>query len=923
MAVFSSTLPQTPKQSHFDDQQDSGWTPRFAEEYSVFNSTPGNLRGSSSSDPAATFDHLDFAPLSPVPPSTADKCPLSDHFPAASAAATLAPVDPAPRRLAPPVPLIPAHEDGRPKLGGTTQGPSAQKQARSKLQSPSLPHQQQPPQPPRGQWSVKKSRKWCTLAHEAAVPTSPSKENAAPPPTQTATPPPSSRGGRKLVPRLPMENMQGQSFGRAGFSGAAQPHLDTSFVTGHTEDVFGYALGGPATAPPMTGPRPFWGMDMNMSGMSIDVDLVAAGADLFQTTPAQNAPVFEPTGMVARPEQGQLQQPPSQSQGQGRRKSSKRRDRPLAPKTATMSASSLGQTIPSQDFTFESFQVSMDGSFGMSPGGVDPGLLIGPPITSAGMDSGLMSMTTMPLAAAPSLPTSSAPTTAGVGPELAFTGAPMDAGHSRQRRFSEIPPRAISPAKDGGNPLRSSSENARSGKRTVGGGRNRLPALAPAKPATVSQPRLPPNPNPNSRPPTANGSQPGGRTSLSKPSHHHRLSSLTSIPENVANFPSRSSPRAGAKGTSVKLVIDENGRARTETVRDGSADEDRVYYDAPEPLLPSFSASQQSWGGSVVLPTAGHQAAAAVSDEEAYSSSEDDEPIIIPSRNTSYSYPEPPRSSGVGRTHSRPPTASSIPSHGRVPQHPVSDRPPTSSSSSFRRGPPNQHPDDAEDDMMRVDHQRPPRSRGSSSGGRPSTGGSLGDAAAELRKVMQGVTPRRTNPTPQPLRLGSNGPSRQKLTPGQRSSSSTISEASLPPAGASPTQMDQIRCVCNRTETEVDGVQFLVKWYVLLVLHKDFLLVLCLLFFLFCFVWAANSSSSLGLIQYATSPRCLLLPTVSICLSARANTSLAKGARHPCTACNPHLSNSKTNKKKKHLTFAHSSFSDRPTEQNLNMRLFC
>lgn len=838
MAVFSGTLPQTPKQSHFDDQQDSGWTPRFAEEYSVFNSTPGNLRGTSSLDPAATFNHLDFAPLSPVPPSAANKCPLSDHFPAASAAATLAPVDHAPRRLASPVPLIPAHEDGCPKLDGTTQGPPAQEQARSKLQSPSLPHHQQQQQPPRGQWSIKKSRKWCALAHEAAVPTSPSKENAAPPPTQTATPPPSSRGGRKLVPRPPMENMQGQSFGRAGFSRAAQPHLDTSFVTGNTEDVFGYALGGPATAPPMTGPRPFWGMDMNMSGMSIDVDLVAAGAELFQTTPTQNAQVFEPTGMVARPQQGQQQQqqPPSQSQGQGRRKSSKRRDRPLAPKTAAMPTSGLGQTIPSQDFTFESFQVPMDGSFGMSPGVVDPGFLFGPPMTSAGMDSGLMSMTIMPLAVAPPLPTSSAPTTAGMGPELAFSGAPTDAGHSQQRRFSEIPPRAISPTKDGGNRLRSSSENARGGKRTVGGGRNRLPALAPAKPATVSQPSLPPNPNPNSRPPTANGSQPGGRASLSKPPHHHRLSSLTSIPENVANFPSRSSPRAGAKGTSVKLVIDENGRARTETVRDGSADEDRVYYDAPEPLLLSFSASQQSWGGSVVLPTAGHQAAAAVSDEEAYSSSEDDEPIIIPSRSTSYNYPEPPRSSGVGRTHPRPPTASSIQSHSRVPQH----------------------PDDAEDDMMQVDHQRPPRSRGSSSGGRPSTGGSLGDASAELRKVMQGVTPRRTNPNPQPLRLGSNGPSRQRLTPGQRSSSSTISEASLPPAGASPTQMDQIRCVCNRTETEVDGVQFLVKWYVLLVFHKSFSFCsLFTFFFLFCFVWAANSSSSLG--GLSNAPRLLVV----------------------------------------------------------------
>lgn len=630
-----------------------------------------------------------------------------------------------------------------------------------------------------------------------------------------------------------MENMQSQSFGQADYPGAAQPQLNTSFVDGSPDDVFGYALGGPATAPSITEPRPFWAMDMNTSGMAIDVDLSATGADLFQTNATQNAQqrwtnqVFQQTGLAVQPQQGQQQhQQPShpQSQGQERLQSSARRDRPIAPKTAAMSTPSFGQTTPNQNFTFESFQMSMDDPFATSPGGVDPGLLFGQPVSSAALDNGLISMTTMPLTAAPPRPTSSAPanmgqSTAGMGPGSTFSSVPMGASHSQQRRFSERSSKAISPAKDGGNRpslSRSLSENARGGKRTVGGGRNTLPTLAPAKPATVHQPSLPPNPNSRSQLP--NGSRPSGRTSPLKPSHHQRLSSLTSIPENVANFPSRSSLRASAQRTSVKFVIDENGRARAETVRDDSADEDLDYYDAPEPLFPSLNASHHSWGGSVLLPTAGHQATA-VSDGEDYSSSEDDEPIIIPHRNTSYSYPEPPRSSGAGGTSSRPPTASSVLSHNRSRQRSFSDRPSTSSS-SFRRAPHHPYPDDAEENMMEVDYARPPRSQGSSSGGRPSTGGSLGDAAAELRKVMQGVNPRRigsNHPNPQQLLLGSNGPSRQKLTPGQRSSSSTISEASLPPAGASPTQMDQIRCVCNRPEAEVDGVQFLIKWYVLLI----------------------------------------------------------------------------------------------------------
>lgn len=637
-----------------------------------------------------------------------------------------------------------------------------------------------------------------------------------------------------------MENIQSQSFGQADFSQPQQPHLDTSFVGGSPDDVFGYAVG-PASAPPGTEDRPFWGMNMDASAMSIDVDLAAAGADLFQTISSQGSQsrgltsidwgrpnqVFQQTEMVVQPHQEQQQQPqPSphlQSQGQERRQSKLRRDRPLAPKTAAMSnAPNFGQTTPNQQFSFESFQMSMDDPFGASPGGVDPGLLFGAQVTTAGMDSNVMSTASMPLQAAPRRPTSSAPAimgqaSAGLAPEPTLTGVGNDtrlgsASRGSQRRLSECPSNAISPIKNAGknrmNMSRSFSESARGGKRTVGGSKNPLPTLAPAKPVTVHQPSLPPPPgNPSNRPHSQNGRN-GGRTSPLKASHHHRLSSLSSIPENAANFPSRSQMSASsAKKTSVKFVIDENGRARAETVRDNSADDE---YDVPEPYYTSFSSSlsqpsRTSWGG--VFP-AHYQEGATVLEGE-YSSSEDDEPIIIPSRNTSFSYPEPPRTSSSGGGTSRPPTASSIlSSHNRsVRQRSISgDRYSTTSSSSFRRLPPL---DDAEVLDYMMDMDGPPRSQGS----RPSTGGSLGDAAAELRKVMQGVVnPRRTSSTSNPHHFLSG---KQRLTPsGQRSSSSTISEASLSMASPTHHPMDQIRCICNRPEAEVDGVQFLVKWYV-------------------------------------------------------------------------------------------------------------
>ncbi|KAJ1305039.1 hypothetical protein OPQ81_000079 [Rhizoctonia solani] len=662
---FSSPLLQTPKQlsgHHFDET--SGRTPRFAEEYSVFNSTPGNFRRVSSPG-SDDVSNPDFVPESPVvAPSTTGtttgrKRPLSAQVVAVEIAAhanhftadpvNLAPVDPAPAAA-----IVVWCRDKN-KSSAQQQGRRLAKKPRRASVSGTAPRS--PPAPAQG--------------HQQ---------------TQTATPPPSSRGGRKLAPKPQMDNMQDQ---------------------GNPEDVFSYQVG-PATAPPITGPRPFWGLDMDASGMhsggalAIDVDLSAAGADIFQTGSVQNHAHGQMDSMdwgsadqMFQQQQQQQQEMavPADQQTHYRQQSSRgsnvqqqhvtpRRERALAPKTASMSTPGLSQESPSQSF-LGSFQM-MDNPFSASPGGVDP-------------DHGTMSMSMDTITS--QHPTSSAPAVMTAEPRVtestvradnktdnsappAGGGQEASKGQQQRKKLGRAP--AISSAKksDGRpNLSRSFSESARGGKRTVGGGRNPLPVLAPARPVTNRQPNLPSqaaNSSSNSsRAQMAAGGRPGGRSSPLKSSHHHRLSSLTSIPENTANLPPRPS---SAKRTSVKFVIDENGRAHAETVVDGEGAGDDEQTLELDPLATSSQqfGQRSSWSNFLRL-----SATSPVSDDD-YSSSSDDEPIIIPSRNPSFAFPDPRRGSSSGNP--RPPTASSSSSNifaqARIQRRSFSDRP---SMNSFRR----------------------------------------------------------------------------------------------------------------------------------------------------------------------------------------------------------------------------------------------
>lgn len=746
-AAFSSPLLETPKQNSGRFDEATCWTPRFADDYSVFNSTPGNLRGSS-----GVF-HSEFAPLSPVAPVTGKKRPLSAEGLALEIAThanhlstnpqSLAPVDPSRRLPSSPDPLTLTH---------------------SPITDPNAA-------------SAKKFRSSSSSG-------APSRDDA--PQAQTATPPPSSRGGRKIAPKLQTDIMQHQDFVQPDFSNAPptqHPQLDTSFVTGSPEDIFGYPMG-PATAPPITGPRPFWGMDMDTTGMGIDVDMSAAGAEIFRNSQTQGSTdqtinsldwgsanqVFQQTILAGQQQQQSQVQAAQQNQ-------SARRERPLAPKTVTTTTPKFSQTSPGQNYSFGSFQMSMDDPFSTSPGGVDPGLLF------SQQSSG-----SMPMDPSPRQPSPSAPAV-NTGPnELSAPVAINDIRRSKsigaqgQRNQPARLPAANSPTKSSAAKpglSRSFSESSKPSKRTVGGGRPLLPNLAPA-PLAVHHPSLPPPvASQNNALAHPRGVRSGGRRSPVKSSHHHRLPSLTSIPENAIRAQSR---QRSAKLASVKFVIGEDGRARTETVVDDDDDE-------PEPVFPSSnqpSSQRSSWAGFPVEPDAHN--------DDDCSSSSDDEPIIIPSRNTSFNLPEPPRTSASSM--SRPPTAASNMSQNRR-QRSVSER-------SSRNGPAASLVEQMETDQQEA--LPPPTAT------RPSTGGSLGDAAAELRKVMQAGTGKRPGvpAVAQVSSTGSGGGSmhRQRLTPSQRSSSSTIS--ATPSPTHNPSQ-GKVRCVCNRPEPEVDGLLHLIK----------------------------------------------------------------------------------------------------------------
>jgi hypothetical protein len=320
-AVFPSPVFETPK-INLASLSDSGdWTPRFAEDYSVFNSTPGNLRGTSG-------HFADFPTGTPAGSSTAAHKRLlsAESIDLVAHAAHLPPNPSAPH---PGIALANTPRDytAQPKPEKTSTSSTAR--------------------------SSKKVR--CDSAHD-------------PPVSQTVTPPPSAhKGSRKLAPKLNMQNDQG--FAQPDFTGVSQHDLQA--MMGNPDDLYSYPL-----SAPVTGPDSFW--DPTMS-MAMDLSFTA-GTTLFQT-PAPGLPrgqAFEWNGdlpLFQDPLAPPLMSPDIMGQV---RRDPVRREVAIAPKPPPPAqASGSADTSKAASFNAQSHGSMFNG------GAVNPDLLFSRPQTSA------------------------------------------------------------------------------------------------------------------------------------------------------------------------------------------------------------------------------------------------------------------------------------------------------------------------------------------------------------------------------------------------------------------------------------------------------------------------------------------------------------------------------------------------------------
>ncbi|KAK3322319.1 hypothetical protein B0H66DRAFT_198614 [Apodospora peruviana] len=721
-AIFPSPVFETPKnnQGRFDESN-GGWTPRFAEDYSVFNATPGNLRGTQGPFP-------DFAPVLPF---TTQKRPLSAGGIAAEIATHANHFSPNPS-------LLPPVEPSR-RLGSSPGDLTSPTSIRSGASGEHL------------SGSLQRSRK---KARRCTVTTTQESQG------QTATPPPSARKGeRKLAPKVDTSAMQNDhGFGQQDFMGTPQHPGMGCFVT-TPNDMFGYPLSAPATAPAFTSQRPFWD-DPNVAGM--DMDFSTNENDVFQTpTPAHRA-----MGSVDWGRSNQIFQDTGVAPGQNPENvPAGALDRSFVSQAPmqTLVTSSMDQSM----FT-TSYPTAIDDPFRIgNSGGVDPGLLFSRPQSSsmdavASFDSSIQMQDAHDLPAAQERQQGRPRPAAPARNELRRSVSAKDMGPGNHDRAS-----ASSPIKPSGRPGLSRSFSENRGKKPTA--RTPLPTLAPAPSRPQSQLSSNAGVGAN-RPIVSQPNRPSGRSSPLKSSHHQRLSSLSSIPEMTG-------PRTR---TQAKFTIDANGRARVETtvvVEDDAPPTMRKRHSA-QPLV---AAHRPQWNST--------------DDDD---SSTDDEPIIIPSRNTSFALPDPRKPTTTHPFHSS--------------QRSISERS-TTSYTTFLGG--SQDDGESEDERTLLNDATPTGKSGPS--------GDAASELRKLRekRARPSLVTMSTGKQQQPKRFGSLGGGGRGGAistagfaghyPGHNTTSpTTLTDTSLPTPSSSDSRGFGIRCPCNRSEVD-RGNEFLVQ----------------------------------------------------------------------------------------------------------------
>ncbi|KAM0412257.1 hypothetical protein ACHAPD_008916 [Fusarium lateritium] len=557
--VFPSPVFDTPKpgQGAFTDA--GGWTPHYAEDYSVFNSTPGNLRGPQQ-HPYVDYGTATIASghkrLLSAESFAAGIATHVNHF-STNNRLPLPPVEPS-RRLASSPNLVNVPQE---YITDPTQLPSP---------DPSVQFQ-----------IPKKARK-------AGV------KGARP--AQTATPPPTGRREEhKLADKLNMQNEQ--VFGQPDFNGTPQQQQhDLAAFMATSGDMFGY----PMTAPAAT-PTAFWDPSMSM-----DFDFSASPSNVFQTTPVQHGgghghrhtgsfdwnsevPLFQdPTAPFAPTGADPMQ--------------SIHRDRALAPKpmgsasatTAASAAMSAALSAPLDD----SF------GFGQPMQGVNPGLLFEPPHTSVMDNPALIPVTQAGSAEGAIFQTRSRTP---LGDNIRQSTSMKDL------RVTKVPDRALapSPVKSNSRPGMGRSFSENRGKRVQTQNRPVLPKLAPARPVSQASNGS----NSDSAPVGRPIAKPTGRLSPMK--SQNRLSGLASIPEGPplqlpltrtsVKFTIDSRGRARAETTIIPNEWDwEPGMGQRKVSRDrsrtrelGPSDDDESSSDDEPIIIPSRT---NSFNTSFALP---------------------------------------------------------------------------------------------------------------------------------------------------------------------------------------------------------------------------------------------------------------------------------------------------------------------------------
>ncbi|KAI0180188.1 Isocitrate/isopropylmalate dehydrogenase-domain-containing protein [Hypoxylon sp. FL1284] len=505
-AGFPTSVFETPKNHRASFEDSSGWTPRFAEEYSVFNSTPGNLRGSQ-----APF--ADFSVSTPYQSSN-HKRPLSAENIAAEIATHVTHFSPNPNLPLPPV------------------DPTRRLQS-----SPgSLVTGQSPTEPGFGAGSQQLPKKQYQDSAQGAK-------------TQTATPPPSThKGQRRLAPKLQTGTMQNEGFEQEFIAGTPQQqHVHNSMST--PTDLFGYPMSAPATAPGGFGDsHVFWDPDMN----GMDIDFTAGGGHMFQTPGhrpvnsldwAKSNELFQETGTV----------PPQQSQESN---APARKERVLAPKPP---AQSMDTSAADTSMFASSFPASADEPFNMNQnGGVDPGLLFTRP-PSSGMEPAPFD----PMSQPPLMQSFSQPEPITLAAKPTKRGAVRRTGSAKQTAAGKKAVNrasASSPIKPSGRPGLSRSFSEKISRKPAGGAN--LPNLTPAtRPVSQSSARSVSQGSARSN---------GRISPLKNHNHRlSSLSSIPETPrprtQTSVKFTIDSKGRARAETTTV--VVDEDDEDEMPTVR--------------------------------------------------------------------------------------------------------------------------------------------------------------------------------------------------------------------------------------------------------------------------------------------------------------------------------------------------------------------